>query len=191
MVPERRSLPTVPTYFAVLFSWSFLTSTSGWVVMWQSAALTWGSKQQKSIALSSCEAEIIALSEATKDVVYLRKLLTGLGVDVSKPTSLSSDSKSARDVAYNPEHHARMKHVLRRHFYVRDMVEEFEINVPFVRSEENPADFLTKPFKSAASFFAMRAIIMNEPSHGEKGSGARASLAPVRPSAANAPRPST
>lgn len=53
---------------------------------------------------------------------------------MTEPKSLSSDSKSARDVAYNPEHHACMKHVLRRHFYVRDMVEEFKINVPFVRS---------------------------------------------------------
>ena len=71
---------------------------------------------------------------------------------MTEPKSLSSDSKSARDVAYNPEHHARMKHVLRRHFYVRDMVEEFKykINVPFVRSADNISDFLTKPFKSAA-----------------------------------------
>ena len=82
---------------------------------------------------------------------------------MAEPTELYSDSKSARDVAYNPEHHNRMKHVLRRHFYVRDMVEEFELTVPYVRSEDNPADFLTKPMSSAASFFAFRARIMNEP----------------------------
>ena len=93
----------------------------------------------------------------------MRKLISGLGYPLNEPTSLSSDSKSARDVAYNPEHHARMKHVLRRHFYVRDMVEEFEISVPFVRSADNVADFLTKPFKSAPDFFRMRAAIMNEP----------------------------
>ena len=53
-------------------SWETARSTSGWVVLWQSAALSWGSRQQKGIALSSCEAEIIALSEAAKDVIYLR-----------------------------------------------------------------------------------------------------------------------
>ena len=48
--------------------WETAASTSGWVVLWQSAALSWGSRKQKSIALSTCEAEIIALSEATKEV---------------------------------------------------------------------------------------------------------------------------
>lgn len=143
-------------------SWEERNSTSGWVVLWQSAALSWGSHRQKSIALSTCEAEIIALSEATKDVVYLRKLVSGLGHDLGGPTSLSSDSQSARDVAYNPEHHSRMKHVLRRHFFVRDMVEEFEITVPFVRTADNLSDFLTKPFASAPAFFEARAIVMNE-----------------------------
>ena len=60
-------------------SWETAHSTSGWVVLWQSAALSWGSRKQKSIALSTCEAEIIALSEAAKDVVYLRKLVAGVG----------------------------------------------------------------------------------------------------------------
>ena len=60
-----------------------------------------------------------------------------------------------------------MKHVLRRHFLVRDMVEAFEIEVPFVRTEDNWADFFTKPFSSAPAFFRMRAAIMNEPlTHG-------------------------
>ena len=62
-------------------SWETLNSTSGWVVLWQMAALSWGSRKQKCIALSTCEAEIIALSEATKDVVYLRKLVKRLGID--------------------------------------------------------------------------------------------------------------
>ena len=95
--------------------------------------------------LSTCEAEIIALSEAAKDVVYLRKLVSGVGDAEPGPTPLSTDSKSARDVSYNPEHHDRMKHVQRRHFFVRDMVESFELEVPFVRTDDNIADFFTKP----------------------------------------------
>ena len=113
------------------------------------------------MALSSCEAEIIALSEAAKDVVYLRKLLRGLGELDEGATSLSTDSQSARDTSYNPEHHDRMKHVQRRHFFIRDMVESMEIEVPFVRTADNIADFFTKPF-NASKFHAMRKIIMNE-----------------------------
>ena len=92
-------------------SWETRHSTSGWVVLWQSAALSWGSRQQKSIALSTCEAEIIALSEAAKDVVYLRKFKRGLGDPEPGPSTLATDSQSARDVSYNPQHHDRMKHV--------------------------------------------------------------------------------
>ena len=143
-------------------SWETAHSTSGWVVLWQSAALTWGSRKQKSIALSTCEAEIIALSEAAKDVVYLRKLVAGLGAREDTPSSLSTDSQSARDVSYNPEHHDRMKHVQRRHFYVRDMVESFELVVPFVPTKENPADFFTKPMHNATEFVKHRRTIMNE-----------------------------
>ena len=55
-----------------------------------------------------------------------------------------------------------MKHVQRRHFFIRDMVESFEIEVPFVRTADNLADFFTKPMKSANRFHAFRKTIMNE-----------------------------
>ena len=55
-----------------------------------------------------------------------------------------------------------MKHVERRHFFVRDMVEKFEIEVPFVRTDDNIADFFTKPMPNAKKFYGMRAKIMNE-----------------------------
>ena len=100
--------------------------------------------------------------EILKDVVYLRKLVGGLGAPEPDPTKLATDSKSARDVSYNPEHHDKMKHVQRRHFFVRDMVESFELEVPFVRSEENAADILTKPMSDAKQFHKLRKILMNE-----------------------------
>ena len=143
-------------------SWETASSTSGWVVQWQGAALQWGSRKQPCVALSTCEAEIIALSEGAKDMVYFRKLVSGLGAGEAGPSSLSTDSQSARDVSYNPQHHDRMKHVQRRHFFVRDMVETFELEVPFVRTADNVADMFTKPMKSATDFHKLRRIVMNE-----------------------------
>ena len=56
-----------------------------------------------------------------------------------------------------------MKHVQRRHFFIRDMVESFELEVPsFVRTADNLADFFTLPMKSASQFHALRKHIMNE-----------------------------
>ena len=102
------------------------------------------------------------MSEATKDTIFVRKLVAGLeGSSLSGPTPVHTDSKSGRDVSYNPEHFGRMKHVERRHFFVRDMVEKMEITVPLVKTVDNWADFFTKPLKCRAQFFAMRDAIMN------------------------------
>ena len=95
-------------------------------------------------------------------MVYLRKLVKGLDAAEPSPTQLHTDSKSARDVSYNPEHHDKMKHVERRHFFVRDMVESFEIEVPYVPTAENVADFFTKPMKNSTHFRELRRRIMNE-----------------------------
>ena len=62
--------------------------------------------------------------------------------------------------AYNPEHHNKTKHIARRHFFVRDMVESFELNVPFVGTADNVADFFTKAL-DAKTFFRFRNILMN------------------------------
>ena len=68
--------------------------------------------------------------------------------------------RGARDLSYNPEFHSRTKHVQRRHFFVRDMVEAFELVVPLVKTADNDADFFTKPMKPA-DFFRHRATLMN------------------------------
>ena len=140
--------------------WAVRHSTSGYVFNYCSAALSWGSKKQPTVALSSCEAEIVAASEATKEAIYLRNFLGELGCSSEGATALSVDNTAARDLAYNPEHHARVKHIERRHFFVRERVESLEITVPFVRSENNMADFFTKPLP-ASTFFRMRNVIMN------------------------------
>ena len=69
-------------------------------------------------------------------------------------------NNQAIDLAYNPEHHQKTKHIARRHFYVRELVEEKTINVPFVQSADNLADFFTKPLP-ARVFVPMRNRIMN------------------------------
>ena len=142
--------------------WAVKHSTSGWVFVLNQAAISWGSKKQKSVALSSCEAEIVAGSEAAKDAVALAGLSADLGMGSADPVELMMDNRSAIDVAYNPEHAGRLKHVDRRHFYIRELVEEHRIRVPFVATVDNLADFFTKPLKSK-EFFRVRDIIMNVP----------------------------
>ena len=140
--------------------WATRHSTSGWVFVLSSAAISWGSKRQTSIALSSCEAEIMAASEAAKEAVFLKRFAEELGVSDGSALELFEDNKGARDLAYNPEHHSRSKHIERRHFYVRELVESGDLVVPYVKTDENIADFFTKPLP-AKRFFALRNKIMN------------------------------
>ena len=127
---------------------------------YMSAAISWGSKKQDTIALSSAEAEIVAASEAAKEALSIRAFLDELGFGDPTPTRLSVDNQAAIACSYNPEHHGRMKHVARRHFFVRECVENLQIVVPFVRSADNWADMFTKPL-APRQFFALRNAMMN------------------------------
>ena len=143
--------------------WATRHSTSGFVFHYSRAAISWGCKKQATIALSSCEAEIVAASEAAKEAVCLEGFLRELGLGSSSAVPLAVDNQSAIATAYNPEHHSRVKHIERRHFFVREKVESHELCVPFVRSEHNMADMFTKPL-AAKAFFRLRDAIMNVPS---------------------------
>ena len=110
--------------------WDVKHSTTGYVFTLSKAAISWASAKQPTVALSSCEAEIMALSEASKEALGLRGLLDELGVLPAGPTALATDNSAARDLAYNPEYHKRVKHIERRHFFVRECVENFQLVVP-------------------------------------------------------------
>ena len=135
-------------------------STSGFVFHYSQAAISWGSKKQTAIALSSCEAEIMAASEACKEGIYLDNLIDELKLGTGKPFELGTDNTGARALSYNPSFHDRVKHIERRHYFIRDMVEKHRVSVPYVNTADNMADFFTKPLKWDR-FRLLRDRIMN------------------------------
>ena len=102
----------------------------------------------------------MAASEAAKEAISLRNLLDDLGFGDPEPTRLHVDNQSAIAVAYNLEHHSRMKHAKRRHFFIRECVENLQIVVPFVATADKMADLFTKPL-GPKQFFPLRNRIMN------------------------------
>ena len=66
----------------------------------------------------------------------------------------------AIDLAYNPEHHSKTKHIERRHYFIRECVENGKLRVPFVPTDGNVADFFTKPIMGK-QFFNLRDKVMN------------------------------
>ena len=104
----------------------------------------------------------MAASEAAKEAISLSKLLRELGYGDDSPVDMGMDNQAAIALSYNPEFHSRTKHIDRRHFFVRECVENLQIRVPFVKTVDNLADFFTKPL-SSKNFYRMRDIIMNVP----------------------------
>ena len=141
--------------------WAVRHSTSGYVFTLAQAAISWSSKRQPTIALSSCEAEIMAASEAAKEAVFLDRMCSELDFKSNdEPIHLACDNKAAIDSSYNPENHSRTKHIDRRHYFIRELVENGKIVVPYVPTAHNLADFFTKPLASN-KFFPLRDKIMN------------------------------
>ena len=120
-------------------------STSGCCFSLGSAVISWFSRKQSSVALSSteAEAEYIAACMAAREVVWLRKLLAGLFGHMLEPTVIRCDNQSCVQMSVNPIHHDQMKHV---YHYVWDMVQRHAMELQFVPMDEQVADVLTKPF---------------------------------------------
>ena len=125
-------------------------STGGYVFTFAGTAISWKSKRQATVSLSSCEAEYIAESEAAKEAIWLQRLLSQLRVDLSQPSAsepvtILGDNRGALALAKNPMYHARTKHVDIRYHFVREKVEERLVKMEWIAGGLNPADGLTKP----------------------------------------------
>ena len=120
-------------------------SVSGTVFTIAGGAVTWQAQRQKSVALSTVEAEYMAACQAAKDAVWLRAFLVGLGLNASAPTSIHCDSQGAIALAKNPEHHQRSKHIDMRYHFVREQVTGGVITLDYTSTSDMVADQLTKP----------------------------------------------
>ncbi|PNX69499.1 retrovirus-related Pol polyprotein from transposon TNT 1-94 [Trifolium pratense] len=118
-------------------------STTGYVFQIHGVPVSWRSMLQSTVALSTTEAEYMAVAEGVKEALWLRGLLDDLGMK-QECVKLSCDSQSALHLAKNQVHHARTKHIDVRYHFVRDVVEEGNISLTKVHTDENSADMLTK-----------------------------------------------
>lgn len=122
-------------------------SCTGLVLVLAGGPVSWRSKQQKSVALSTMEAEYIALSEVVKEVMYMRRLLTHMDGQAyaNDPTCINCDNQSAIRFSKDSIYHQRSKHVDIRFHFTREAQEDGEVTVQYIPSDKNPADLLTKP----------------------------------------------
>jgi hypothetical protein len=118
-------------------------STTGYVYTLGSTAVSWVSRLQKLVTLSTTEAEYVAVTEAAKEMIWLKAFLGELGLK-QENSVLFSDSQSAIHLAKNPVFHARTKHIDLRYHFIRSLLEEGELLLEKILGSQNPADMLTK-----------------------------------------------
>ncbi|KAJ4764255.1 polyprotein [Rhynchospora pubera] len=121
-----------------------MKSTSGYCFTLGSGIFSWGSMKQERVAHSSAEAEYVSASEATKQVIWLRKVLGDMGEKQDMATVLFCDNKSAIAMSKNSVFHKRTKHIDLKHHYIREMVEDEEVMIKHVKTGDQLADIFTK-----------------------------------------------
>ena len=120
-------------------------STTGNLFMMSGAAIDWISKKQPVVALSTTEAEYVALSAATQEAVWLSRLLTDIKAPPKAPILIKEDNQGTIAVARNPVSHNRTKHIDIKFHYVREALEDGIIDLTYCPTEQTTADMLTKP----------------------------------------------
>jgi hypothetical protein len=119
-------------------------SVSGYAVMFGNTAISWYSKKQPTVALSTMEAEYMAVSNAMRECLWIRELLTKLGIPPQGPTIIHVDNQAAIKFAENSQFHARSKHIDIRHHFIREHITSNEVSVQYCTTDDNIADIFTK-----------------------------------------------
>ena len=122
-------------------------SLEAYVFLLYEGAVSWTSKRQQFIALSSCEVEYMAQTQAAKEAIWLTRLLSELDVGLglpSKPVLIKADNQGAIALASDPRFHTRTKHIDIQWHFVRDQVETGAVSFEWVPTREMAADGLTK-----------------------------------------------
>jgi hypothetical protein len=120
-------------------------SVSGYAWFFHGCLVSWGSKKQKSISLSSTESEYVAMSLACQEGLWLRSSLSEAKLPIPSPIIVLGDNESAISLAHNNSSHSKAKHIELRHHFIRDLVTSGDFTIEWVPSRENTADIFTKP----------------------------------------------
>ena len=119
-------------------------STSGYLFQISGGPVAWKSKKQSCVALSTAEAEYVALSSAAQESVWLRQLISEFGRSLETPTTIFEDNQSAIAMSKNPQFHGRAKHIDIKHHFVREQVSSGAVKLEYCPTEEMTADIFTK-----------------------------------------------
>ena len=123
-------------------------STSGYVFVLGTGAISWSSRKQKIVTLSTTEAEFVAATACACQAIWLSKILEELRFKQKGATIIFCDNNSAIKLSKNPVLHGRSKHIDVKYYFLRDLNNEGTVELQYCRSEDQLADIFTKPLRS-------------------------------------------
>ena len=119
-------------------------STTGYLFKLGGGAVSWASKLQPTVALSSAEAEYMAVCAAVQEAIHLRQLMKDIGYTQGQPTIIFEDNQGCIALSANPVFHRRTKHIDIRYHFIRERIASGEIELRYISTEHQLADILTK-----------------------------------------------
>jgi len=119
-------------------------STTGMLFLFNGGPIAWCSRRQKNVTTSTAESEYVAASETAKESSWITNILPDLLPEWKGPIPLHCDNQAAIGSAEHPNQGKKMKHVRLKYHHIRELIEEKEITIEYVRSEEQLADIFTK-----------------------------------------------
>ncbi len=112
----------------------------------RSGLILWSAKKQQTMAASSCEAEYVAAAKTTKEAIWIRTLLSEIGIHPEQhlPTTIRCNNTSAISLSEDPSLHFRVKHIDIKFYFTQERVESGEITLLYINTKSNIADGFTK-----------------------------------------------
>ncbi|KAB5589019.1 Copia protein [Ceratobasidium theobromae] len=130
-------------------------SITGSLVIMGGAAVSWASKRQTSVSLSTMEAEFIALCNTAKDIISIRQFLNELGIRYETPVAspIFCDNQAVIEAVHNPTHKTRAKHIDIAYNFIHNEIYNQKVSVSFIPTRDNLADALTKPLAPMQHYY--------------------------------------
>ena len=136
-------------------------STSGYVFTMAGGPVSWSSKRQVMVALSTTEAEYMSLTQAAQQSLWMYSFMSKVGLTQNFPTILYGDNASSIALTVNTKGHTCAKHIDIQHHYIQECMSNGKIKVVHLPSEDNLVDLLTKPLNCVTHQKLIRALKMD------------------------------